>query len=132
MKKMLLVIAISLSLGACADLQNLFGLVTGTTVTPDQAYIAANSFDVVEQTATTYLSLPACTTGGTVVCRSAAATAAIVPAIRSARIARNNLEAAINANANGGAPIPATVEQVLTAAVNTLQGIITEYGITAQ
>jgi hypothetical protein len=117
----------ALSLGACSTLQNITGIVTGTTVTPEQAYIAANAFDAVEATATTYLNLPPCATGGPTICRTASAVNAIVPAIRSGRIARNNLEAAVNAS--GGAPVPATLYQVLQGATSTLQGIIVQYGI---
>ena len=132
MKKLLLVSTLALSLGACSTLSNIVGVVTGASVTANQAYIAANAYDALEQTATTYLTLPACVAGGTKVCRSAAAVNAIVPAIRSGRIARNNLEAAINANITAGTAVPATLDQLLTAATATLQGIIAEYGISSQ
>ena len=127
MKKLLLIGL--LALGGCSTLQNIGTIVTGASVTPSQVYIAANAFDAVEATATTYLNLPAC--GGTAkLCRTAAAVKAIVPAVRSGRAARNQLEAAVNAN-GGTAPVPASLYSVLVGSTNTLQTIIAEYNIGA-
>lgn len=125
MKKLILCCA--LLLGGCSAIQNAYTIATGASVTPNQVYIAANAFDVVEATATQYLKLPACVTGGSAVCRTATAVNAIVPAVRSGRAARNQLEAAVNAS--GGAPVSATIYSVLTGATTTLQTIISEYNI---
>src|SRR5690348_11776583 len=56
MKKLLLIIAVSLSLSGCANFQNAWGIVTGATVSPTAVYIARNSFDALEATATNYIS----------------------------------------------------------------------------
>jgi len=131
MKKLLLVVILALPLGACGTLQNVWNIVTGASVTPNQAYIAANAFDAVEVTATNYLKLPACgSAGASSLCRTQAAVNTIVPAIRSGRVARNNLEAAVT-GANG-APVSASLYTALTAQTSTLQTIITQYGISSQ
>lgn len=114
-------------LGGCSGLTNAINVVTGTSVTPSQAYIAANAFDAVEATATTYLQLPACATGASAVCRTASAVNSIVPAIRIGRIARNSLEAAVNAG--GGAPVSVSLYNALTGQTATLQAIVNQYGI---
>lgn len=126
--KRLILLASLLALGGCTELQSAYNVVTGASVTPAQVYIAANAFDTVEATATNYLKLPPCTTGGPTLCRSASAVNAIVPAIRSGRVARNNLEAAVNTG--NGAPIAASLYSALTAQTTTLQTIIAQYGIT--
>ena len=125
MKKLFLCLA--LLLVGCAGITNAINVVSGTSVTPGQAYIAANAFDAIEATATTYLQLPGCTAGGSVVCRSATAVAKIVPAIRIGRTARNALEAAVTSS--GGAPVSTSLYSALTAQTNTLQQIVNTYGI---
>lgn len=128
MRRFLLGFGLALALGGCAALQNAYTIATGASVTPNQVYIAANAFDAVEATATTYLKLPACgSAGASSLCRTQAAVNAIVPAVRSGRAARNQLEAAVSAS--GGTPVSATIYSVLTGATNTLQTIISEYGI---
>ena len=55
MKKLLFVIPLALSLGACASLQKTWDMVTGATVSPTQILVAANAFDAGEASATQYL-----------------------------------------------------------------------------
>ncbi|SRR5579883_1916134 len=128
MRNLLLAAALTLALSGCAEFQKAYNALTGATISPSTVYIAANAFDAVEQTATNYLKLPACSGSSGPVCRSAAAVKAIVPAVRSGRIARNQLEAQINAS-GGGAPISTSLYQTLVGATNSLRQIFAQYGI---
>lgn len=124
-----LVLAFSLVvLAGCAqqvqEAENAWHVVTGATITPTQVYVAANAFDGIEATATTYLRLPKC---GTLPCRNPSATAVIVPAIRSGRLARNKLEAAVTVNP--GAPVDANLFSTLTTSTDTIKAILNQYNI---
>lgn len=127
MKKFALLFTLLLPLGACSTIDSIVGIVTGATVTPQQAYIAANAFDTIEATATQYLQLPACGSTASKLCRASAGVNAIVPAIRIGRTARNNLEAAVTAS--NGQPVSASLYSALTAQTSTLQQIVATYNI---
>lgn len=121
MKKLLL--ALPILLGGCAT----FSLITGSSVSPQAAIAAANAFDAIEPAATVYLRLPPCGPTVAPTCRNAAAVAKLVPAIRSGRVARNQLEALLTAN--GGAAIPIATYNTLEAAITTLQAVNTQFNI---
>lgn len=125
MKRLIPAIVLALALTGCSTLGSVFGIVTGTTVTPAQAYIAANALDAIETTANTYLHLPACATGGPALCRQQSVVNVLVPAIRIGYTARKNLIAAV---ANGG-NAPISLYTALTSQSATLQQIETTYGI---
>ena len=127
MKKFALLFALLLPLGACSTIDNVFSIVTGATVTPQQAYIAANAFDTIEATATQYLKLPACGATASKLCRTASGVNAIVSAIRIGRTARNNLEAAVTTS--NGQPVSSSLYAALTAQTSTLQQIVATYNI---
>ena len=127
MKKLLLVGAIALSLAGCAQLTNVWDTLNGTTVSPTAVYVAANAFDAVEATATNYLKLQKCTSSSGPVCRNAAATAQIIPAVRAGRVARTNLENFMAQNP--GALGPVGLYNALTAATTTLQAIVSQYKV---
>lgn len=127
MKPHVLALALLLPLCGCNTLTNAYNSLTGTSVSPQAAVVAANSFDALETAATAYLSLPACTTTQLAACRNATATKAIVPAVRSGRTARNQIEALLQAN--NGAAIPAASMATLQAAIATLQSVYTQYNI---
>ena len=114
-----------IALAFCAALALAGCNTTVATISPQAVYVGANAFDAVEATATNYLLLPACPKAA--VCRSTAAVAAIVPAIRLGRKARNAVEA--YAAANPGASIPVSLSTALSAQVAALQAIFTQYGI---
>ena len=118
MKKLILG---ALALG-CAALSGC--ATTGFSVTPKAAYIAANAFDAAEATATNYLTLPVCPAAK--LCRTAAGVAAVTKAVRTARAARNGIEAFVKANP--GSAVPVTLADALSAAVQALQAILTQYG----
>ena len=122
-RKLIAVAALALSLGGCAQLTNAWNVVNGATITPQQVYIAANAFDVVEASGTQYLRLPVC---GKLPCRNPNATASLVSSIRAGRLARNQLEAAVNANP--GAPVNANLMATLTSSTTTIKAILSEFG----
>jgi pyrimidine deaminase RibD-like protein len=130
-KKLASVAALALALSGCSTVTTLYGELSATTIPPQTALVAANSFDVIETTATAYLSLPACgSVGATIACRNAAAVAKIVPSIRAGRVARNGVEALLRANS--GAAIPVATYNTLQSAVATLQGVYAAYNISAK
>jgi hypothetical protein len=101
MRKAIFALLLTASLGGCAqwnagiaDLKAGWSKLTGATLSPTVVRLAVDAFDGVEATATNYLSLPKCSgvAGGPALCHTDAAKAAIVKAIASGRIARNNLE----------------------------------------
>ncbi len=53
--KKLLVLALALTLGACANLKTAYQVITEASVSPTQIIVAANAFDALEGTATQYL-----------------------------------------------------------------------------
>jgi hypothetical protein len=128
MKRYILIAVAALALSGCANLQAVFGIVTGTSVTPAQAYIAANAFDAIETAANSYLGLPACgSAGASSLCRKASVVNVLVPAIRVGYTARKNL---INAVASGN-DAPISLYTALTSQTTTLQALETTYGIGA-
>ena len=128
MRKLALVLCTTLALGSCAQLQNAYDTVTGASVSPAAVYVAVNSFDAVEATATNYLQLSKCVVAGPTVCRSPAATKQIIPAVRSGRVARTNLEQFLKDNP--GKLGPTGLYNALTSTTSTLQTIMQQYGAT--
>lgn len=127
MKKFIIIIALGLSLSACASINKTYDILTGATVSPQAVIVAANTFDAIEITATRYLRLPKCISGGTPVCRDPVITAKIVPAIRSGRIARNSLEQFLVDNP--GKLGPSGLYNALISSISTLQAIYNQYGV---
>lgn len=133
MKKLFALLLLAPLLGACAtpfgqEISNIYGVVTGATVSPAAVLVAGNSFDAVEKTATNYIVFctanranPACTNFITIRNK-------LKPAVLSGRAARNNLEAFMKANP--GALGPAGLYNALQAAVQTLQDVMTQFHIT--
>ena len=93
MKKLLIISALALSLGGCAGTRvgDFIGTIESAatgTVSPEAIYIARNSFDTVEVSATNYLKLPRCPTQAPF-CREPSITPQLIDALRSGRDARN-------------------------------------------
>lgn len=126
-KKFVIISCLGFSLASCASLTKTYDAVTGATVSTEAVYIAANTFDASERTATNYLRLAKCTPTNRPICRDPVATSKIIPAIRSGRVARNNLLAFIKANP--GQLGPTGLYNILSASNSTLQGIFTQYNI---
>ena len=113
-------------LSGCAQWQAITGIAS-STVNPNYAAAAIQAFDAAETVADGYLKLPACVAGGAKVCRSKAAVAAIVPAVRTGRAARDAVQSALAAS-NGG-PIAVASYNNLESVVTTLQAVYTNYNI---
>ena len=129
MKRIVYVLLLVGGLAGCTQFTNTWNTLTGTTVSPTAVYVAANAFDAVEATATNYLKLQKCTASSGPVCRNAAATAQIIPAVRAGRVARTNLENFMAQNP--GALGPVGLYNALTAATTTLQAIVSQYKVGA-
>lgn len=125
MKRIILALSLAFALAGCASLSNTWNAVTGATVSPAAVIVAANAFDALEVTATNYLKLVKCNGSNGPVCRDPAATKVIVPAVRSGRVARNNLEQFLKDNP--GQLGPSGLYNALTASINTLQGVVAQY-----
>lgn len=126
--KKVLVICAALALAGCntvSNVGNAISVVTAAKVSPQAALVAANSFNALEVTATAYLQLPKCP--ASVACKTDTAVKAIVPAVRSGRAARNEIESLLKAN--GGSAIPVVNYNTLTSANNVLQTIYNQYNI---
>lgn len=128
MKKIFAVVALALSLGGCANFTSFSDVVSRITtaqVSPQAVYLAENSFDAIEVTATGYLricharmSTPGC---------SSTAIAQVIPAVRSGRIARSNINAFMKAHPDA---LGATgLYDALVTATSTLQSVATTYNI---
>lgn len=127
MKKLFLMAVLGLSLAGCASLQNDYAIITGATVSPAAVIVAGNAFDAIEATATNYLTF--CKANRTIAgCGNyIAARKAILPAVRSGRVARNNLENFLTANP--GQLGPSGLYNALVTSINTLQAVAQTYNI---
>ncbi len=114
MKRLALVLALALTLSACANLKTAYQVITEASVSPTQIIVAANVFEALEGTATQYL----------VYCKSNLATPvcsadnrrSVIKYARSGRAARNQLETYV-ATGNAG---PSGLYNTLIAAINQL------------
>lgn len=127
MKSLIIIASLAIGLGACSTLKQDYAIITGATVSPAAVIVAGNAFDALEATATNYLTF--CKANPTVAgCGNyVAARKQILPAVRSGRVARNNLENFLTANP--GQLGPSGLYNALVAAINTLQGVATTYSI---
>lgn len=123
----ILVLVVALALAGCATLQKDYAIITGATVSPAAVIVAGNTFDALEVTATNYLVFckanrdkAACT--GYVKARKV-----IIPAIRSGRVARNNLEQFLQDNP--GQLGPSGLYNILVTSINTIQGVAAQYNL---
>jgi hypothetical protein len=124
MKKLLLVIPLLLTLGACASLQTAWSVVTGASVSPTQIIIASNAFDAGEASATQYLLYCKATVPAPSYC-ALKTRQAVVSAVRAGRVARNQLEPYVVSGTAG----PATIYNTLVATVTSLQTQIPSTGV---
>lgn len=130
MKRIVLAVALSLSLGACTTFNNLKQAAEAVgefTVSPTSVVIASNTFDALEVSATNYLNLKACRKATTVVCRDPTATSLIIPAVRAGRVARNNLQQFLADHPNQLGPSGAF--DALNASISTIQGVFAQYKV---
>ena len=123
MKKILLIAALGLSLSSCANLTNAWDTLTGARVSPTTVYVARNSADIVERSATNYLRL--CHQYPTNVGCSKSAETQVVLAVRSLRVARTNLVAYMKDHPSAlGAQ---GVYDAFTSSIDALKKILANY-----
>ena len=123
MRKFIIAVTLALSLGGCANFQNAWGIVSGATVSPVAVYVARNSFDAAEVSATNYIVY--CKVHPATYGCSRVAIAKLIPAVRSGRVARSNLTQ-FQKN-NPGALGPSGLYNALNAATSTIQAISAQY-----
>lgn len=126
LRTVVLAAALSVPLASCASLNRFIEQATQVEVSPTAVYVAVNTFNAMQITATNYLRLRRCD-GSTPVCRSPAATAVIIPAVRSGRIARNNLRAFMERNP-GKLGAQGSYD-ALQSSISTLRGVFQTYRI---
>ena len=125
MRKIIVVAALALSLGGCANLQNAWNTLTGARVSPQAVYVAENVFDGLERTATNYLVL--CHGNPSNVVCSKSAEVAIANGVRSGRVARKNLSAFMVAHPDAlGAQ---GLFDAFSATSDTLKSALQTYGV---
>jgi len=126
--KKLLAIAVVLSLGGCANLKQEWQNITSASVPQNGVIVAGNSFDAVESVAASYLSFCKANKALPVCANYVQIRKQLLPAVRSARVARANLETF--AQANPGQLGPSGLYNALQSAIATVQQIITQYHVT--
>lgn len=128
MTRFLVIAALALALSGCSALSNVgaaYNTLTQSTVSIEAVTIADNTFDALEVTAKNYLLLPKCTASNGPVCRDPVATKAIIPVVRSGRVARNNMKQFLRDNP--GALGPSGLYNALITATTTLQAVLAQY-----
>lgn len=126
-------VLLGLALSGCASTQfgqkveGVVSAITGATVDPKAVIVASNVFDGLERTATNYLNLEKCSALSGPICRDPGATLKITPAIRSGRVARNNLQQFLKDHP--GQLGPMGLYDTLQASITTLQSVFTEYNV---
>lgn len=115
MKKLFLVIPLVLALGGCASLNTAWSVLTGVSVSPTQIIVAANAFDAGEASATQYLLFCKANPAPSYCALKTRQT--VITAVRTGRVARNQLEPYVVSGTAG----PAALYNTLIATVQTLQ-----------
>lgn len=130
MRKLFLAIALTLGVAGCGTIETVrqaYQAVVQVKVSPTAIIVAANTFNAMEATATNYLRLPRCTGTNGPVCRSPVATAKLIPAIRSGRVARDNAIDFIEKHP--GELGPQGLYDALKTSVETLRIIFSQYNV---
>jgi len=123
MRKLLVIAALALSLGACAQVQKvldeakgIYDFATTATVSAAQAGIVANAYDALKATATNYANYCITQKFPQPLC-SAANRRAVIKGVRSGDAARAQIELSITT----GQPVVASLYNTLVAAIQALQ-----------
>lgn len=131
MKKLLAIVLLSLSLTGCTTfdrIQNSFVAINSATVSPQLVLLASNTFDGLQVTATNYLNLKRCRSATlSPICRDPTATAILIPAVRSGRMARDELQEFYKRHP--GSLGPQGTYDALQASIRTIEGIFAQYRI---
>lgn len=117
---------LGITLTGCASVQKLeavYQTVTETTVSPQQIYLAANTFDAIQATATQYFNY--CRKNLTVELCSADNRRIVIRGVRAGRAARNQLESYLSQDKSA----PAAIYNTMIAVITSLQqSAITKVG----
>lgn len=129
MKKIIIALVLSISLAGCAgtrlgDFYDTVKSAASASVSPEAAYIAANTFDTVEVSATNYLNLKLCPQNAPF-CRQKGVAKQLVPLIRSGRVARN----ALVEYARKGQYSDQSLYDKLTTITSTIQEMMRQYKV---
>lgn len=117
MRKIIFALACVATLGGCAEIQKLesvYQVASSAQVTPKQIYIAAQTFDGLQATATNYLIY--CKPRLTEAICSADNRRLVIRSVRAGRASRNQLETYITQNTSA----PVSVYNALLAAIDSL------------
>lgn len=121
------VLALAFFASGCAQMQNTWERLTSVQIDPRDVYIAENAFDAIQITASNYLHYCSSVQPASPVCKKEAI-AQLVPAVRSGRVARVNLDTFVKSHPDAlGAK---GLYDALVSATNTLQAISTQYNLT--
>lgn len=123
-----LLCALAAPIGGCSTVKTIqegWGAITGATVSPKAIIVAANAFNAAEATATNYLKLPRCAPATRPICREPSATKVIIPAVRSGRVARDELVTFVKEHP--GQMGPTAPFDVLKSSTATLQRVLDIY-----
>lgn len=126
MKRLILAMALALSLGGCASFQTAWDTVTGARVSPNAVYLASNAYDSVEIVATTYLRTCHKSPGTFAACAKSIEIQ-VVDAVRAGRKARADVRNFMVAHPD--ALGVAGLYDALQQATSTLQSIINTYNL---
>lgn len=132
MKKLFLILVLSLSLPACATINKIVAAAeaaSSITVSPQAIVIATNTFNAIEASATNYLNLTRCDKTTSKVCRDKAVTRVLIPAVLNARKARDDLIAF--QRSHPGQLGTQGLFDALQLSITTLTGIMDTYHIGA-
>lgn len=121
----------AIGLGGCqgtkfGDFVNTIKSAATGTISPEAIYIARNAYDAAEASATNYISLKRCPVQAPF-CRDPQATAALIPAIRSGRVARNNATQFLKDHPNQLGT--QGLYDALTSSTDTIKQILAQYKI---
>jgi uncharacterized protein YceK len=128
MRKIIIALVIGLALSGCSTIQkieNAYGIVTSSAVTPRDAYIAINAFDAAKASAT-HLILPLhLCNGHNAPCRAAGVRESVNKIISAGTVARNQVKAYMRANPGANITISSLAD--LRSATDNLQQIVSAY-----
>lgn len=134
MKQIFIIAVLAATLGGCqgtnfaklSDFVHSVESASTGSVPPASIYLARNAFDAAEASATNYLNLHKCPNQAPF-CRDPKATAALVPAIRSGRVARNNATQFLKDHPNQLGT--QGLYDALLSSTDTIKRILAQYGI---
>lgn len=120
------IVSLAFFASGCAQVQNTWERLTSVQVNASDVYIAENTFDAIEITAKNYLHYCSSVQPTSPVCKKEAI-AQLIPAVRSGRIARVQLDTFVKAHPDAlGAK---GLYDALLAATSTVQQISVQYNI---